>query len=76
MMLYANNAQPIICSVRAFLRMIALYKNDVDVLDPLFLFVDNITGRVDFKKRLVFSFYLYLFFLITNLFHFFRLLLS
>ena len=64
MTLYANDAQPIICPVRALLRMVALYKNNVDVLEPLFLFVDNITGRVDFKKRLVFFFYLHLFFLI------------
>ncbi|KAL5485569.1 hypothetical protein ACEPAI_8212 [Sanghuangporus weigelae] len=51
MRLYANDAEPVICPVRALLRIVGVYKYSADPLGPLFLTV-NSKGQLDPNKRL------------------------
>lgn len=52
MTLYANDMQPQICPIRAFLRVVCLYQHSVDKCGPMFLTV-NKKGQIERDKRLV-----------------------
>lgn len=67
MVLYANDAQPVICPIRALLRVVGLYKRDIDTSGPLFLSIDA-SGKVEPSRRLVFTILFSLYFtLLTSL---------